>query len=567
MASQSETAELELRDYVRVLSRRKWMIVLAALVVLVTALGASLAQTPVYQARALLLLQPRATDSLFNPNTGQANDPARTVQTEIEILTSEPVKSAVRQQLGAAPDISASPVGQTDVIQVRSNSTRPKQAAAVANSYARAYIDFKRKQAVDDLLAAGAEIQSKIGTLQAQIDPLQAQINSADPKNRADVESRLSPQLDPLLSQYSLFKQKLDQLQVDAALKTGGAQLVTPASEPTSPIKPRPKRTAVFALAVGLLFGVGIAFLFDHLDDSIKTKDDLERLLPSLPILGLIPVVPNWRDRKESRLASRDDPSSAAAEAYRSLRTSIQFLSLASPVKIVQLTSANAAEGKTTTLANLAVALARAGQRVIVCCCDLRRPRLHEFFGLSNGVGFTSVLLGEVPLSAALQRVPGEDNLLLLASGPLPPDPSELLASERAAELIDSLRRQADVILVDTPPVLPVTDAAVLSARADATLIVVTPNVTTRKQISRAVEVLTQVDAPVVGTVLNGVAPEHGYGYSYRYYREDERPAQTGRRSAPRPAASPMVGEHMRENGGGNGNGAVPDQPEAGRRA
>src|SRR5581483_2782943 len=384
----------------------------------------------------LLLLQPRATESLFDPNTGQANDPTRRVQTEIEVLKSEPVRDTVRKQLGAAPDISASAVGQTDVIQVRTNSTRPAQAAAVANSYARSYIDFKRKQAVDDLLAAGAEIQSKLTSLQAQVDPLQAQIDGADPKNRTDVASRLSPQLDPLLSQVSLFKQKLDQLQVDAALKTGGAQLVTPASEPTSPIKPRPKRTAVLALAVGLLFGVGLAFLFDHLDDSIKSKDDLERLLPSVPILGLIPTVPSWRDRKESKLASRDDPSSGAAEAYRSLRTSIQFLNLASPVKVVQLTSANAAEGKTTTLANLAVALARAGQRVIVVCCDLRRPRLHEFFGLANTVGFTSVLLGEVPMSAALQRVPGEDHLLLLASGPLPPDPSELLASERAAELI-----------------------------------------------------------------------------------------------------------------------------------
>jgi succinoglycan biosynthesis transport protein ExoP len=532
VADDQLTSELELRDYLRVLSRRKWTVALAAAVVLGSALAAAFLQTPVYQGTAEVLLQPRSTESLFNPSTGQRADPARAVQTEIEVLKSGPVQAEVRRRLGRAPDISAGPVGQTDVIRVRARSTEAKQAAAVANAYAEAYIDFRRKQAVGDLVAAGEELQRKVDSLQAQIDPLTQQVNAADPKGRGEVEARVRPQLDSLLSQQALFKQKLDQLQVDAALKTGGAQLVTPATTPSTPVEPRPVRTGAVALVVGLLFGVGLAFLFDYLDDSIKAKEDVERAAPGVSVLGFIPAIPGWRDRQETRLISLSDPSSPASEAYRSLRTSVQFLGLDRPLKTVLMTSPGASEGKTTTLANLAVALARAGQQVIVVCCDLRRPRVHEFFGLSNATGFTSVLLGETALSTALQPVRSSAKLRLLASGPLPPNPSELLASDRAVELFDSLRRQADIVLIDAPPVLPVTDAAVLSSRVDATLLVATANVTTRKALGRAVEVLAHVDAPLVGTVLNGVDAEggYGYGYGYGYYQQEPERSKARRR-------------------------------------
>lgn len=524
-------AELELRDYLGVLSRRRWTVALAVAIVLGTALLSNAFQAPVYQATAELLLQNRSTESLFDASTGQRVDPNRAIHTEIEVLRSAPVRAEVQRKLGRAPRVSAAAVGQTDVIRVSARSTDPGDARLIANAYATSYIEFRRKQAVDDLFAAGQQLQSKIDSLNQQIEPLNAQLNSADARTRPAVEARVQPQIDSLVSQQTLFKQKLDQLQVDAALKTGGAQLVTPASVPVDPVEPRPKRTAAVALVVGLMFGVGVAFFFDYLDDSIKTKEDLERVAHGIPVLGLIPAVPGWRDREETRVISRDEPTSPVAEAYRSLRTSVQFLGLDRPVQAMLLTSANAGEGKTTTLSNLAVALGRAGQEVIVVDCDLRRPRLHQFFGVSNAVGFTSVLLGDTPLSGALQRVGGEERLRILASGPLPPNPSELLSSPRAAELFAALRRHADVVLVDASPVLPVTDAAVLSAQVDATLLVVSANSTTRKQATRAIEILRQVDAHLVGTVFNGVKEEGGYGYAYQYYRRDEPP--TRRRGKP----------------------------------
>ncbi len=509
MISAEPSAQFGLRDYLQVLRRRKAIIVLAVLVVVLPTVVLSLLKTPVYAGQAELLLLPRTSETLFDPNSGVRNDPSRVVQNEIRILTSAPVRGAVRAQLGTAPKVSAAPDGQTDIIRVTARSTDPKRAADVANAYSTAYIEYRRAQAVDDVLAASQQVQGKINDLQKQID-------QAAPNQR-----------ESLVASQALFKQKLDQLQVDGALKRGGAQLVTPAGVPTNPVSPQPLRSGVIALALGLALGVGLAFLREVLDDSVKTKDDLERVAPSLPVLGLIPVVPAWRGKEEPYVISVADPVSPAAEAYRSLRTSVQFLGLEQPMRTLQVTSANPQEGKTTTLANLAVALARSGQTVAIVCCDLRRPRIHEFFGLTNEFGFTSVLLGKVPLAAAMQEVPDQARLSLLASGPLPPNPSELLSSRRTMEVLGSLQAEYDIVLLDCPPVLPVTDALVLSALVDATLLVAVAGATTRKEAARAVELLRQVDAPLVGSVLNGVDTEGSYGYAYQYYRY-ERPV--GRR-------------------------------------
>jgi capsular exopolysaccharide synthesis family protein len=183
---------------------------------------------------------------------------------------------------------------------------------------------------------------------------------------------------------------------------------------------------------------------------------------------------------------------------------------------------------------------------VIIVCCDLRRPRIHEFFGLDNDTGFTSVLLGKVPVSAALQKVPGQARLFVMASGPLPPNPSELLSSKRTIEVLTSLQAEADIVLIDSPPVLPVTDALVISGRVDATILVCVSGATTRKDAARAVELLDQVDAPLVGTVLNGVSAANTYGYGGQYYRyqsddqpEASPPAPPGRSERKRRRSQP----------------------------
>lgn len=550
-------AELELRDYLQVLRRRKSVIALSVAVVLGVALLVSYLQTPRYAATAKLLLKQRSADSLFESNNQTYVDPARSVDTEIEVIKTEPVRDLVRQRIGTAPSVQVRPVGETDLVTIRAESIDPKRTAVVANAYASAYIDFRRKQAFDELSAASEEVQTKITEIQAQLDSLgstaanlptcvDARTTPEACNQRATAEATVTQRRTTLISQLGLFQQRLDQLQVDSALARGSAQLVTPASTPREPFAPTPVRNAVLAVVLGLMLGVGLAFLVDHLDDSIKGKEDFERAVPGLGVLGLIPLVADWKAKSESRIVSLSEPNSPTAEAYRTLRTSIQFLGIDRQVRVIQVTSASAQEGKSTTLANLAVAFASSGLRTIAVCCDLRRPRLHEFFHVDNAVGFTSVLLGNVTVSKALQPVPGQERLLVLASGPLPPNPAELLSSSRTADLLRNLASQADVVLIDSPPVLPVTDALILSQRVDSTVLVSAAGTTTRKAAARTVEMLQQVNAPLVGAVLNGVSEEGGYGtYSSRYY-----------------TASSGSGLGVADNGNGNGNGA----PSTGRR-
>ena len=507
---------MELRDYLIVLSHRKWLILAAGLLVASTALALSLIQTPVFQASARVLLEP--TQSVFE----STNRPPVDVPTEIQRLKSRPVQDAVRQEVGAAPKVQAIQVEKTQVIRLSTESSSPLRAAEFANAYADAYIAYRIQQAVDQLEKATGPVRERIEALDKEIKPLQDQIDALPAGPQRDAKSlELGPRMNALLGNQASFKATLDKLQIDAALKSGGVQLVAPAVVPSNAVRPNPVRNSLLGLSVGLLFGIGFAFLLEHLDDSIKTKDDLARTVGDVTVVGVIPAVPGWRNRSESRLVARDDSNSPGAEAYRSLRTSIQFIGLDRKLQVLQVTSPNASEGKTTTLANLAVALGQAGQTVAVLSCDLRRPRIHEYFALPNDVGFTSVLLGETPLGAALQRVPNVPRVILLASGRLPPNPSELLSSRRTSELFAALREKVDMILVDSPPVLPVTDAAVLSASVDGTLLVAMAGQTTVKEVTRSLEILRNVDTTVVGAVLNGATAESGYGYGYGYYAQE----------------------------------------------
>lgn len=509
----------DLRDHLRVLGHRKWTIVFLTLLVVAASVGVSALQTPIYQASADILLQPRSTESIFDPSIAQAVSRSESAPTEIRVLKSEPVRRMVEDRIGDAPAVSVTNPAQTDFLVVTAESADPKRAVVVANTYAQAYVDFRREQAVDDLEAAIAQLEAKIEELDGQLSaPAAAQTGPdrmAVPATGPAAQASSARQ--SLERNRELFATRIDQLKLAATQKTGGAQLVSRAKPATTPVRPTPVRNAVIALFAGLVLGVGVAVLREHLDDSLKTKEDVERVVPDVPVLGLIPHLPGWKDRKSAMVISITDPKSPAAEAYRSVRTSVQFLGLESPLRTLQVTSPSAAEGKSTTIANLAVAVAGAGLRVVVVDADLRRPRLHRFFGLQHDVGLTSVLLGHATLVDAVQKVPDVPGLYLLASGPVPPNPSEVLASSRCAARLQELGESCDLVLVDCPPVLPVTDASVLASYVDGTLLVVSPTETERRQLRRAMEMLGHVNAPIRGVVFNSVTGENSYGYRYRY--------------------------------------------------
>ncbi len=425
------------------------------------------------------------------------------MQTDLQLATSAPVVALVRAKLGSAPSIAASEVAQTNVIALTAVSSTPARAALIANTYASAFVKQTQTTAIGNLTTASTTLRQQINSLGKQIRSLQ---------NRANAATQVSA----LVNQQAVLKEEVAQLQVNGAAATSGVEFVTPAHAPTSPSSPKPAQDALLGLAAGLMLGLGAAFLRDSLDDTLTSKEAAERS-GGAPAIAMVPMVNSWRKRNRAVIASSAEPTSPAAEAYRSLRTSLQFTRQARELRTLLVTSPAAAEGKTSTLANLGAVFAQAGERVALVSCDLRRPRLGQFFGIEEQSGLSTVLLGQQTLEQALQQVPGYDCLWVLGAGPVPPNPAELLDGPRAREIFAALRENFDLVLVDSPPVLPVTDALVLSKYADGTLLVVAAGQTRRGELQRAAERFAQAKSPVVGIVLNEVTKQSGYGSGYGY--------------------------------------------------
>jgi succinoglycan biosynthesis transport protein ExoP len=518
-------------DYLRGIRRGWWIILVSTIVVVAAAVGVTSQQQEAYRASGELLL---ALPSDPLSNSAPAVD-AAFVPTQIQILESPAITEGVPASLQSTQGISAAQFGTTNIVELSAESSDARRAARIVNAYAKSYIKLQRHQGAQAVLQLSKQLQAKIGDLDESIATLDAQVASAAPEARVALSAQLAAERSALVSQQALYRQKLDEQSFEAVVGQGGSRVVRPAFAPSSPVSPTPVRNALLALAFGLLLGIALALLFDHFNDTIRNREDLERAVAGtgLPVLGHVPASAP-KQKKRAHITSLATPTSRAAEAYRSLRTAVHFLCLDKGIGILQVTSPIAAEGKSTTAANLAAVLAQAGQRVLILDCDLRRPRIHEYFGLSNEIGFTSVLLGQVPLESALQRVENDDHLslMLMASGPIPPNPSELLASERAASVLHDLQSHADIVIVDSPPLLPVTDAAIVATMVEASLLVVMAGLTTRKSTQRAIERLAQVDANLIGLVLNRTPAEFEYAYGYSY--------ESGRRSS----SVPTGGRH-----------------------
>ena len=294
--------------------------------------------------------------------------------------------------------------------------------------------------------------------------------------------------------------------------------VVEPATLPTKPVRPKPLLNVLLATLVGAIASSGVAVTAEYLDVSIKSSEDLERAI-DVPVLGSIP-----RSSTGKGLEVISQSSSMAAEAYRSLRTNLQYFNFDGTLRVIAIASAVSGEGKTTVACNLAAVMAESGKRVMLLSCDLRRPRVHELFRIPNDVGLSHVLIGLADLDDVLVT-PNEvgrfnDRLKIVTSGPIPPNPVELLSSRRMAGALKRAKEIADAVILDCPPVIPVTDAAVLAPLVDGFLLVAQAGKTDRNSIVRALDALGKVSARVLGSVLNCSRPAASYGYSYGYSEE-----------------------------------------------
>jgi capsular exopolysaccharide synthesis family protein len=335
-----------------------------------------------------------------------------------------------------------------------------------------------------------------------------------------------------LLDTYTQ-RQKEQQLAIESG-RPENLKVITAAIKPTEPIGPQRNRNIIVAFLVSLAAGIGLAFLLDYLDDSIRTSDDVGRHL-GLPTLALIPhqaatdkrklLTPkNGNSAGSAALIALEDTRSAMAEAYRHLRTSLLFSSAGKPPQTILVTSSQPSEGKTTTAINTAITLAQSGAEVIIIDCDLRRPRLHNHFELENTGGLTNYLSGEKNTDLLMKSCPGLPKLKIITSGPIPPNPAELLSSNEMKNLLQFLKGNFKHVIIDSPPAISFTDAAILSTLVDGVVLVAMAGKSSIHLMRRFKQRLGNIGARIYGVVLNGIKSDsveygyYGYGYTYNYY-------------------------------------------------
>jgi polysaccharide biosynthesis transport protein len=566
-----------LQDYLAVLRRQKALLVLVAVLATVAGVVWFLLQTPQYQARAELTLERVRTAQDISLN--ELLNPTGTVgQAQVTAVTSQDVAERAAQQLGRDdPDalrakVSAEADTELPVLRITATDPDPATAAAIADAFATAFVEYRRDESIEAVLTTQRELEDRAGDLRREIADIDAQIEELggateptfeiDPDTGAQVEVP-GPELSPedaaqveiltirrqaLQSQLSQVIARSTELGESADALTGFTAGFAAAQIPTTPVGSDLVTVALVAFILGLALGIGLAFVRDHFDDVIRDEDDFKRASGGRPVLGRIPT---WRPHEgdTDRVASLKEPTSAAAEAYRELSAGVRFLLVArndepehdaadhhglSRSRVVMVSSASMSEGKTATAANLAVAAARVGLRTVLIDADLRRPAVSKRFGLGRSTGLSDALLnGEPPESHAVDV--GVDDLLVLPAGTIPPNPAELLASPAMRALQQNLLRKYDLVVIDTPAVLAVPDALEIGPYVDMAIMVGRVGQTSRRRLGAAIERLSQVGTDVSGTVLNSIDPSAD-GYYYAYYYQEEAPAGRSGRSGKRRA-------------------------------
>jgi len=322
---------------------------------------------------------------------------------------------------------------------------------------------------------------------------------------------------------YEMLIKRFKETSLSENMKAGNIRIIDKAEVPKTPVKPQKRLSIILAMIVGLFGGTGLAFFLEYLDNTIKTPDDLKQYL-NIPDLGPVPLFaaenkgsPGKGKDRTPDLIALNSPKSTASESYRGIRTNILFSTAESVPQVILVSSAGPKEGKTITVANVAITMAQAGSKIIILDCDMRRPEIHNFFGATRDRGMSNILVGLDNIGEIIQntKIP---NLDVITSGPIPPNPSEMLGSKRMESLLVALRKKYDHIIIDSPPVTAVTDAVVLSKSADGVIIVIRTGYMARQIVKNGIGQLNNVGAHIIGAVLNGIDVSSGK-YSYYYYQ------------------------------------------------
>ena len=518
MPRPTDETPIDLRSYLKVLSRRRWILIATFLTVVLSTALVTWRMTPVYEGEAQVEIQPTTIGSSEASKSLELfTDATRGLQTQVALAQSEEVLAEAARvlRLPSTEDLrdslSVELLSDTQVLVISTEHARPDEARDRANAVAQAYLDFRRGTASQVSQLQRDEIEARIQEVQRRI----TEIDQETQQNPAAAVG-LRAERDRALARLNIFEEDLSELPDEDSVQRAGGRIITRAQLPDEPVRPRKAVNLALAVVTGALLGLGLALLAENLDDRLKTPEEVEERVGA-PILGYIPLVKAWSESGHSNLAIQSATASGAAEAYRTLRANLRYVSLEKPLRTIIVTSPVAAAGKTTTAANLAATLAKGGSKVVLVSADLRRPTLHKSFGLSNASGLVDILDPDFPLAEALQK-PDIPNLRLLATGGLPPNPTEILGSERFARILEQLREVADYVILDAPPVLGLGDTSAMASKVDGILLVLRIGSVTKREVMHATDQLTKAGGAIAGCVINAVEPDGGYGYYYHYY-------------------------------------------------
>jgi non-specific protein-tyrosine kinase len=524
-------------EYLQILWHWAWLLLLAAGIAGGVAYYLTNQQTRMYQSTTLVQVNGATTSSSIDTSTSLYYGQQLTATYSNTMLTG-PVMAAVSTKVGfpvSASQINVQAVSNTALLKITVTSDDPNKAALIANTIISVfssqvlmdqtsrYSDLKTSlekeiSTIDDQIAG---IQEKLSVLNVKLNAESATQLSLDPTKQTSLNSTdllTQSQYNNSLLQYQQSRayivQTYEQLKLAEAQASSSLIQKDPAVPNVIPVEPQPLKSAILAALVGFMLAAGVIFLIAILEDEIRDPEEITRKW-GIPVLGLIT---SYKENSAG-IITMAQPRAPVSEAFRSLRTNLQFSSVDNPLRTILITSASPADGKTSVVANLATVMAQNNKEVVVVDGDLRRPRIHKVFALSNRLGLSDYFIRKPEYLKGVIKTTGTKGLSVITSGSLPPNPSELLSSAKMLEVIKVLGTHFDTIILDTPPLLAVTDALVLAPRMDGVVLVMDPTKTKRGALRHAIEQLQRVNAPLLGVVLNNVKVKRSqYYYNRNYY-------------------------------------------------
>lgn len=518
---------MEIKQYLLPLRKWWWLLLIATLVSTLSSFGATFLETPMYQTRAALMIGQALEQP--NPSSGTFGLTQQLALSYVAIGKRQPVRDATMETLGLTwlPQYDVYIVPNTQLLEIRVIDSDPVRAQAVANTLAQQLVLLSPTENDGEQTARQEFVMRQLNSLEVKIADTEAEIARLQEEMAGMISARqiadTQNQIGTLESMLITFQGNYASLLANTSQgAVNTLRIVEPAPLPARPISSSRMTTLLLGAAIGFTLAAGAAYLMEYLDNTVKTPEDIGKIT-DLPLIGFLGET-DQAEQGESVIVAAE-PRSVMAEAFRSLRTNLEFAAVDRPLRTILITGPDPDSGKTTVAANLALSIALSGKRTLLLDADLRRPRIHSLLGLNQGPGLTDIFRDATGVVGAVRLWGPNNELAVISSGAPPPNPAELLASVRMEEILAELRAEADTVVIDSPPFL-VADAAILAAKVDGVVLVVRPGRTTGEAMKAMLEQLERAGARVLGIVVNRI-PRHGGSY-YGAYRHYYAPYYTG---------------------------------------